>query len=64
MSKQEVYPLFSLVSQWSVVEKERMHTSKYGSLVFVGVFASGIKGGEPAVVKTVAGVGNVKPNAY
>ena len=41
-----------------------MHAFRYGSLVSVGVFTSGMKGGEPAVVKTVAGVGKVKPNAY
>ena len=41
-----------------------IRASKYGSLVFVGVFSSGMKGGEPPVVKTVAGVGKVKPNAY
>ena len=46
------------------LEADDLLTSKYGSLEFVGVPSSGMNGGEPAVVNTVAGVGNVKLNAY
>lgn len=38
-------------------------TSVYGSLVSVGSSASGMNGGEPAVVQKVPGVGKVSPKA-
>ena len=43
---------YDVVNVWGIVEELRMKfsQSRYGSLVFVGVFESGMKGGEPPVL--------------
>ena len=52
---------------WGIVEELRMKfsQSRYGSLVFVGVFESGMKGGEPPVLDEKQNVKPfVRPNSF